>query len=170
MFSTSDRHCSAEVEELGRHALSCRRSEGRHQRHAALNDIMKRALTSVHIPSRLEPSGLMRSDGKRQDGVTLASWKSGCLLVWDATCLDTFAPLYRAHATQGPGKVAAASEERKEEKYSSLPPSHWFSPIASETMGAVGPKSMALLKHRIVVETGEPQARNYLSQHLPEAV
>ncbi len=53
-------------------------------------------------------------------------------------------------------KVAAAAEERKEEKYSSLPPSHWFSPIAIETLGAVGPKSMALLMdvgYRIVMET-----------------
>ncbi len=30
------RHCSAEVDELGRHALSCRQNEERHQRHAAL--------------------------------------------------------------------------------------------------------------------------------------
>ncbi len=30
------RLCSAKVDELGRHALSCRRSEGRHQRHTAL--------------------------------------------------------------------------------------------------------------------------------------
>ena len=119
-------HCSAMVDEFGRHALSCRRSEGRHQRHAALNDIMKRALASAHVPSRLEPTGLVRSDGKRPDGVTLAPWKSGRLLVWDATCPDTFAPSYRAHATQESGRVAAAAEERKEEKYRCLPPSHWF--------------------------------------------
>ena len=51
-----------------RHALSCRRSEGRHQRHAALNDVIKRGLSSAHVPSRLEPTGLNRSDGKRPDG------------------------------------------------------------------------------------------------------
>ncbi len=105
--------------------------------------------------------------------MTLGPWKSGHLLVWDATCPDNFAPSYRAHATQGPGKVAAAAEE-KGEKYSSLPSSHWFSPIAIETMGAVGgPKSMALLKdvgHRIVVETGDPRARYYLFQCLSVAV
>ena len=94
------RHCSAMVDELGRHALSCKCSGGRHQRHATLNNILKRALTSAHIPSRLEPTGLVRTDGKRPDGVTLAPWKSGRLLVWDATCPDTFAPSYRAHATR----------------------------------------------------------------------
>ena len=96
-------HCPALVNNLGRHTLSCRRSEGRHQRHAALNDIFKRALSAAHIPSRLEPTGLLRADGKRPDGVTLTPWKSGRLLVWDATCPDTFAPSYRAHATVEPG-------------------------------------------------------------------
>ncbi len=91
-------HCSVIVDELGRHALSCRQSEGRHQRHTALNDIVKRALSSAKIPSRLEPPGLVRSDGRRPDGVTLATWKSGRLLVWDATCPDTFTPSYRTDA------------------------------------------------------------------------
>ena len=35
-------HCGADVNEFGRHVhgLSCRKSEGRHQRHAALNNII----------------------------------------------------------------------------------------------------------------------------------
>ncbi len=106
-------HCSVIVDELGRHAHSCRQSEGRHQHHTTLNDIMNLALSSAKIPSRLEPPGLVRSDCRRPDGVTLAPWKSGRLLVWDATCPDTFAPSYRADATQAPGRVAAAAEERK---------------------------------------------------------
>ena len=32
------------------------------------------------------------------------TWKSGCLMVWDATCPDTFAPSYRAHATKNQGR------------------------------------------------------------------
>ena len=42
--------------------LSSKYSEGRHHRHAAMNDIIHRALTTAKIPSRLEPSGLSRSD------------------------------------------------------------------------------------------------------------
>ena len=103
------------VDSLGRHALSCRRSKGRHQWQAALNDIIKRGLSAAHVPSRLEPVGLSRSDGKRPDGVTLAPWKSGCLMVWDAPCPDTLAP--SAHATHEPGEVAEAAEDRKCEKY-----------------------------------------------------
>ena len=47
--------CGQSVDPLGRHGLSCRRSKGRHPRHAALNDVIRRALSSVNIPSRLEP-------------------------------------------------------------------------------------------------------------------
>ncbi len=107
-------HCSVIVDELGRHALSCRQSEGRHQRHTALNDIVKRALSSAKIPSRLEPTGLVRSDGRRPDGVTLAPWKSGRLLVWDATCPDTFTPSYRTDATQHQGEWLP--QQRRENK------------------------------------------------------
>ena len=46
-------HCGAEVNHLGTHDLSCIQSEGRHHRYAALYDIVHRALTAAHIPSRL---------------------------------------------------------------------------------------------------------------------
>ena len=68
-------HCGAEVDVPG------------HQRHAALNDIIHRTLTSAHVTSRLEPPGLNRVDGKRPDGVTTVPWKCGKLLMWDATRL-----------------------------------------------------------------------------------
>ena len=62
-------HCGAEVSQFATHGLSCRKSAGRHHRHSAVNEIIHRALVSAHVPSRLEPSGLYRSDGKRPDGV-----------------------------------------------------------------------------------------------------
>ena len=85
-------HCGEEVDQSGTHGLSCRRSEGRHYRHATINNIVHRALSTARIPSRLEPLGLSRSDGKRPDGVTVVPWKNGKQLVWDATCPDTSAP------------------------------------------------------------------------------
>ena len=90
--------CGSEVDELGTHGLSCRFSKGRHSRHAAVNDIIRRALDSARIPSHLEPLGLYRSDGKRPDGATVVPWKCGRVLVWDATCTDTLAPSHRALA------------------------------------------------------------------------
>ena len=166
------RHCSVEVDVFGRHSLSCKKSEGRHFRHSALNDIVKRGLSAAHIP-RLEPTGLLRSDGKRPDGVTLAPWSSGCLLVWDATCPDTFAISYRAQATSEAGRVAESAEDRKAEKYRGLPASHSFTPVAIETLGAIGPRSMLFLRdlgRRIALESGEPRSTDYLLQRLSVAV
>ena len=103
--------CGAEVNHLGTHGLSC---DGRHHPHAALNDIVHRALTAAHIQFCLELSGTFRSDGKRPDGITLVPWKSGRLLVWDATSHDTFVLSYLPLAACGVGAVAAlaAAEER----------------------------------------------------------
>ena len=166
-------HCGAEVDCLGIHGLSCRHSEGRLHRHAYINDIIHRALTSAKIPSRLEPTGLLRSDGKRPDGMTLVPWKCGQLLVWDATCPDTFAPSYRRQATSAAGKIAAAAEELKAGKYAHLDQVYLFNPVAIETSGALGPHTAAFLKdlgRRIHQETGEARSSSYLLQRLSVAV
>jgi len=42
-------HCGAEVGHLATHGLSCCWSEARHPRHAAINDIIHRSLTSAKI-------------------------------------------------------------------------------------------------------------------------
>ena len=84
-------HCGEEVDCPGTHGLCCRHSKGRHHRHASINSIIHRALATAKIPSRLEPAGLSRSDGKRPDRATLAPCARGQLLVWDATCPDILA-------------------------------------------------------------------------------
>jgi len=61
--------CGATVDCTGTQGLSCRKSAGRHMRHSALNDLVKRSFASAEIPARLEPSSLSRSDGKRPDGI-----------------------------------------------------------------------------------------------------
>ena len=138
-----------------------------------MNDIIHRALSSAHVPSRLEPTGLSRSDGSRPDGITMVPWKNGKLLVWDATCPDTFAPSCSASATSHAGAVAALAEEKKNSKYSYLQHSHSFVPVAIETSGAIGPLSMAFLKElgRLLQRvTGEGRSTAYLLQKLSVAV
>ena len=83
----------------------------------AVNDIIKRGLSDAPVPSKLEPTGFLRLDGKRPNGSTLAPWKSGQSLVWDATCTGTFALSDSAQATQEPGRVATVAEERKSKNY-----------------------------------------------------
>ena len=87
-------HCGVQVDGTAMHGLSCKWSEG-HQHHAAVNDIVHHTMSTAHLPSRLEPTGLSHSNGKRPDRVTLVPWRSGRLLVWDATCPDTFPPTYQ---------------------------------------------------------------------------
>ena len=67
----SCRRCGGHVDKFATHGLSCRCSEGRHLRHLSVNSIVQRALSAAGVPSRLEPSGLVRSDGKRPYGVSL---------------------------------------------------------------------------------------------------
>ena len=43
-------HCHTLVSHQGLHGLSCRKSQGRHPCHAAINDIIKRVLTSAGVP------------------------------------------------------------------------------------------------------------------------
>ena len=105
-----------------------------------------RALVAAKVPSCLEPVGLYRTDGKRPDGITVAPWKNGKLLVWDTTCPDTFASSYSSSATREAGAVAALAEERKTAKDAHLNPTHAFSPVAIETSGVFGPQTMAFLK------------------------
>ena len=81
--------CGARVDEFAHHGLSCKRGGGKHHRHAAINDVLHRALSSAGIPSTLEPSNLQRSDGKRPDGLTMIPWAGGRPLVWDSTVVDS---------------------------------------------------------------------------------
>ena len=83
--------CGTMVDTFGTHPLSCRFSAGRIPRHSAINDVVRRGLSAAGILSILEPSGLDRDDGKRPDGITVYSYSCGRCLIWDATCVNTFA-------------------------------------------------------------------------------
>ena len=122
--------CGAHVDSSGTHGLVCRRSAGRHIRHNAVNDLIKRALASANIPALLEPSSLSRDDGKRPDGLTVMPWSNGRCLVWDFTCPDTLAVCHLNRAVIGPGTVANDAESRKATKYNSLTNMYSFMPVA----------------------------------------
>ena len=153
--------CGVHVDSSGTHGLSCRKSAGRHPRHAALNDIVKKALAAADIPSALEPVGLCRSDGKRADGVTIIPWKRGQSLAWDVTCWDTFAPSYISSAASGAARIANQAETRKITLYHEIAQSHIFTPIGFESLGVFGDSAMSFLKelaHRIRLKSADPQS------------
>jgi len=165
--------CGAAVDNTGTHGLSCRKSSGRMSRHSAVNDLIKRALQSAEIPSRLEPRSLMRQDDKRPDGMTLVPWSSGRCLAWDFTCPDTLAASHLNSAVTGCGVVATEAESKKKVKYACLTPTLHFVPIAIETLGAFGQEAqdfMCELGRRITTVTGERRATEFLWQRLSVAI
>ena len=169
----SCRNCGAHVDHFGHHGLTCKKGRGWFFRHSSLNDIINRALATAGVPSQLEPSGLARSDGKRPDGMSLVPWEKGKPLVWDVTIPDTLAVSYRSVALNGTGSVAASAESRKIDKYSTLSSSYLFSPIAIESLGALGPLSRKIVKEigrRLCNSSHDKRAHSFLLQRLSVAV
>ena len=161
------------MDQYATHGLRCKWSQGRHSRHGEVNDIIHRALVSAKVPSRLEPTGLLRSDGKGTDGMTIIPWSSGRLLVWDATCCDTFAISHVRAAVSEAGAMAAKAEENKRDKCSHLDASFLFVPVAVETCGAFGPEAGEFFRELgrwVKRVTDEANTYQYIVQRIAMAV
>ena len=165
--------CGRGMDERGLHGLSCKYSAGRHPRHAALNDVVKRALQRAGLPSVLEPPGLDRGDGSRPDGITVFPFSRGRSLVWDCTCVDTFAETHLAKAATEAGSIANGAEDRKRSKYSGLSATYRFEPIAIETSGVYGGSTgrfVRELSRRLVETTGDTREASWFQQNLALAI
>ena len=165
--------CGSLSDRKGYHALTCRFSAGRIPRHTALNDIVRRALKSAGVPTLLEPQGIDRGDGKRPDGISLYPFSQGRSLVWDATCVNSFASSHVVAASVEAGAAAKAAEKAKRLKYNALADRFYFAPVAFETSGACGPSTRSLLKDlaaRITSVTGDRREMEWLLQRCSIAV
>ena len=161
--------CGANVDPSGVHSLTCRHAPGRAARHHALNDCIFRALGAAGIPSSKEPSGLVRSDGKRPDGCTLIPWCSGKALTWDVTVACTVADSYIQDSSRASGAVAELAATRKEVKYSVLAGTHIFQPLAFESHGPQNASAISFIKglgHRISQRSGDDREAQFLFQRL----
>ena len=111
-------------------------------RHRAFNDLIWRAVSKADIPATKVPLGLLRTDGKRPDGVTLLPRKNGRCATWNVTVTDTMAV---------------------------LPPQHISYTIAAETMGAInsdGLEFLGDLGRRITQVTDDIRESAFLFQRL----
>ena len=97
------------------------------------------------IPATKEPSGLLRSDGKRPDGLTLIPWKNGRCVTWDITVIDTLVQFYLPATSGSSGAAAEAAAERKMAKYGQLAQSYTFIPAAIETLGPINNAGLEFL-------------------------
>ena len=165
--------CGRRMDARGLHGLSCKYSAGRHPRHAALNDVIRRALQSAGLPTVLEPLGVDRGDGKRPDGITVFPFSNGRSLCWDATCVDTFAESWVINSAMSAGHAAGAAEVRKRRKYETLGRRFRFEPVAVETSGVFGETTKLLVSEigrRMTETTGERRETLWLEQRLGLAV
>ena len=112
--------CGTWVESTGVHSLSCRKSVGRFSRHSHVNNLIRKALESAHVPTIMKPQGVSRTNGKRPDGMTIFPWKMEKCMVWDFMCSDTFASSHLDVSSSHFGKVAERAEQAKLTKYEQL--------------------------------------------------
>jgi hypothetical protein len=166
--------CGVLVDKKGRHGLHCLKSSGRWSRHAELNQIIKRALASSDVPSVLEPSGLIRTDGRRVDGMSLIPWVRGKTLIWDATCSDTFVPSQLKHTARVKVRVKVRVVRVKENTYAPLLSQNYhFVPFAVETMGPWCKEAKVFfneLAKNISLKTHEPRSKSFLQQKISMAI
>ena len=165
--------CGKNADEFGFHLLSCRFNEGRHPRHAAINDIICRSLKSAGVPSIMEPAGLNRGDGNRPDGITIFPFSQGRALCWDATCVNTYGENSVNNTAVEVGQAAARAESNKRSKYPELVRRFRFEPVAIETSGVFGPSSRNIIYEigrRITERSGDKRETLWLKQRLSIAV
>ena len=165
--------CGNMVNTRGNHGLSCKWSAGRTLRHNYINDLVYHALLQAGLPSTKEPTGLLRTDGKRPDGLTNVPWQAGKSAVWDVTVADTLADSYLASTSMTAAAAAQLAATRKETKYVNLSKTHHFVPLAFESMGPIGSKAIIFLKElgrRLTLATDNPLETAHLFQRLSVAL
>ena len=131
-------------------------------------------MTYIYIYYSLSGSTAPMARGQMARGQrSVVPWRGGKILIWDATCPDTFTSSYEPLATREPGAVAAEAEQRKRQKYANLDGNHFFVPVAVETLGVIGPESESFLRglaRKVMEATGEPSSHQYLLQRLSVAI
>ena len=142
-------------------------------RHQCLNDIIIRAVGKAGVPAIKEPSGLLRSDGKRPDGLTHIPWASGKCLTWDVTVTDTLAASNLSLSSAAAGGAAEHAATKKSAKYGGRADCYTFVPIALETLGPVcseGADFIDSIGTRIRDASGDPREKSFLWQRVSVAI
>ena len=127
------------------------------------------------LPMWLEPTCLNGADGKCRDVITMVPWSNGRLLVWDATCADTFAT---SHLSMTAFEVCAAANQAEQtniKNYSFITyhAYHFFTPVTFETTGVCGPHYIPFLTDLgrcIVNTTGDKSSLAYLLLFLKKEI
>ena len=122
--------CGAIIDLFALHPISRRFSAGRHSRHAAINDVIQRALNAAGVQSQLELVGLDIGDGMRRNGTTVSSFVDGRSMIRDATCRDKWSQTDFFSSAVQSGSSSNKAEEGKIARYLALNYRFSFQPIA----------------------------------------
>jgi len=161
--------CGSEVDAFGSHAFICKHASGKGARHAAINDIIARTLTTSGTPITREPTGLIRGVGKRPDGLTLVPWRLGKSLAWDATISTPLAASYVAASARNAGSSAEAAELKKNAKYAYLSQGISFQAVALDSLGGSSQTTTSFINdlgRRLTAITSEPKETAFLWQRI----
>jgi hypothetical protein len=107
--------------------------------------------------------------------MTLIPWTREKAVTWDVTVVN---PLAQSYLRSGgsdftPGAAAEMAASKKEAKYSNLPSSYIFQPVAFECLGAINSSGIEFISDigRMLAEiTGERRSSQFLFQRLSVAV
>ena len=123
-----------------------------------------RALRRADIPAAKEPAGLVRTDGKRPDGLTHPV--AGSCLSWDVTIVDTLAISYVAQCASSVGAAAEATAARKHVKYAGIASTHTFVPVAVESLGQEASEFLTELGRRLSLITDDARETSHPFQRV----
>ena len=90
-------------------------------------------------------------------------------IAWHATAIHTCASSYIHLTASATGRAAEQAAERKSTKYSTLPATHDFIPVAIESLGPINSTRLAFLQElgrRMTEDTSDPSETTYLFQRL----
>ena len=138
-----------------------------------ISDLVYHALLQAGLSLTKEPAGLLRTDGKRPDGLTNVPWQAGKSAVWDVTVTDILADSYLASTSVTAAAAAQLAATRKETKYVDLSTTHHFVPLAFESMGPIGSKATNFLKELgrfLTLATDNPLKTAHLFRRLSVAL
>ena len=100
-------------------------------------------------------------------------WRGGKCVAWDVTVTDTLAKSYLHATSSSAGGAAELAATRKTEKYSHLPSSYDFIPVAIETFGPVNEEASEFLTdigRRIAIISDEKREIQFLRQRISLAL
>jgi len=122
-------------------------------------------MSKADILAVKEASCLLRTDGKRPDGVTLIPWKDGRCVTWDVTVTDMMAQSYLAVTSQTSGAAAEAAADRKAAQVCPIDTSIFVHGVAAEAIGAINGNSIEFLDdlgRRITQVTDDNREKAFL--------